>query len=203
MRISLLLVSALLITGCATAPAQPEFVTFALANRPLAESGQLKWSDYYLNLYRVGARSGMAVGQQSRVNDLISYAQQYERGSMTKDEFENRRRLAQIAGAEDAERAREMDQARWRAAAAAISATTSAQQNIIPYQIVPPAQMQGASNYQLQPVQTAGVTAMWTGKQHQVQTVTNQFGWSCEYNYAGRTFTRVFTTTCPSSVQVQ
>lgn len=47
------------------------------------------------------------------------------------------------------------------------------------------------------------VTAMWTGNQRQVQTVTNQSGWTCEYRYAGQTFWRTFIGTCPASIQVQ
>lgn len=51
------------------------------------------------------------------------------------------------------------------------------------------------------PAQAA--TAFWTGKQVSVQTVTYQMGWNCEYNYAGKTFWRVFIGSCPSSVEVQ
>ena len=46
-------------------------------------------------------------------------------------------------------------------------------------------------------------TAYWTGRQEQVQTVTYQMAWKCEYNYAGQTFWRVFQTSCPSSIEVQ
>lgn len=45
-------------------------------------------------------------------------------------------------------------------------------------------------------------TAFFTGQMHQVQTVTYQMAWSCQYNYAGRTFWRTFTGNCPSSVEV-
>ena len=34
-------------------------------------------------------------------------------------------------------------------------------------------------------------------------TVTYQQAWRCEYNYAGQTFWRVFTTSCPSSIEIQ
>lgn len=46
-------------------------------------------------------------------------------------------------------------------------------------------------------------TAVWTGKQEQVITVTYQIAWNCEYNYAGQTFWRVFQGSCPSSIEVQ
>jgi biopolymer transport protein ExbB/TolQ len=46
-------------------------------------------------------------------------------------------------------------------------------------------------------------TAYWTGRQEQVQTVTGQFVWKCEYNYNGQTFWYLFQTSCPSSVEIQ
>lgn len=46
-------------------------------------------------------------------------------------------------------------------------------------------------------------TAYFTGRQEQVQTVTYQYAWNCEYNYAGQTFWRVFKNSCPSSVEVE
>lgn len=46
-------------------------------------------------------------------------------------------------------------------------------------------------------------TAFWTGNMRQVQTVTYQIGWSCEYNYAGRTFWQTFIGSCPATVEVQ
>jgi hypothetical protein len=49
----------------------------------------------------------------------------------------------------------------------------------------------------------SAATAFWTGRMVQVQTVTYQMAWNCEYNYAGQTFWRVFKTSCPSSIEVQ
>jgi hypothetical protein len=46
-------------------------------------------------------------------------------------------------------------------------------------------------------------TAVWTGRQEQVQTVTHQWAWRCEYNYNGQKFWRLFRDSCPSSIQVQ
>lgn len=46
-------------------------------------------------------------------------------------------------------------------------------------------------------------TAFFTGKQHQVQTVTGKVVWECEYRYLNRTFTRLFETSCPGSVEVE
>jgi hypothetical protein len=47
------------------------------------------------------------------------------------------------------------------------------------------------------------VTAYFTGTQYQVQTVTYQIGWSCQYYYAGNYFYRTFLNYCPSFVEVQ
>jgi heme/copper-type cytochrome/quinol oxidase subunit 2 len=49
----------------------------------------------------------------------------------------------------------------------------------------------------------SAATAIWTGRQEQVQTVTYQWAWKCEYNYLGQTFWRIFQTSCPSSIEVQ
>lgn len=49
----------------------------------------------------------------------------------------------------------------------------------------------------------SAATAFFTGNSEMVQTVTFQAGWRCEYNYAGRTFWMVFTSFCPSTVEVQ
>ncbi len=46
-------------------------------------------------------------------------------------------------------------------------------------------------------------SAFWTGKQEQIQTVTYQMAWRCEYNYNGQMLYFVFKDRCPSSVQVQ
>ena len=46
-------------------------------------------------------------------------------------------------------------------------------------------------------------TAYFTGRQVQVQTITYQYGWNCEYRYAGRTFWQVFTGFCPTQIEIQ
>ena len=50
---------------------------------------------------------------------------------------------------------------------------------------------------------TFAATAFWTGRQEQVQTVTYQWAWKCEYNYNGQKFWRIFKMSCPSSVEVE
>lgn len=50
--------------------------------------------------------------------------------------------------------------------------------------------------------QAHAATAIWTGRQEQVQTVTYQWVWRCEYMYAGQKFWKLFQSSCPSSVEV-
>ncbi len=45
--------------------------------------------------------------------------------------------------------------------------------------------------------------ASFTGRAEQIQTVTYQTAWRCEYNLYGQTFWMVFRTWCPSTVEVQ
>ncbi len=54
-----------------------------------------------------------------------------------------------------------------------------------------------------QPFQPARLQAFWTGRMQQGQSVTGTFGFNCEYNYAGKTFWRMFSGSCPSSIDVQ
>ncbi|MDK6077915.1 hypothetical protein [Massilia varians] len=52
-------------------------------------------------------------------------------------------------------------------------------------------------------ISALSATAYFTGQQKQVQTVTYQYGWYCEYRYLTQTFWRTFVGTCPATVQVQ
>lgn len=61
---------------------------------------------------------------------------------------------------------------------------------------------QPAQQQSVQPF-TSAVQAFWTGQMRQAQSVTGVVGFNCEYNYAGRTFWRMFAGSCPSAVAVQ
>lgn len=57
---------------------------------------------------------------------------------------------------------------------------------------------------QYQPAQQGGARANWTGSSTIVQTITNQSGFECQYQYNGQYITRVFVgSSCPSSIQIQ
>ena len=88
--------------------------------------------------------------------------------------------------------------------AAMKQASESANANLSSYQIAPPVRLSDPEPLsQIAPLQSSGVTAYFTGKQRQTQTITNQYGWICEYRYASQTFWRTFVGSCPSSVQTQ
>lgn len=202
MRITAAIIFTMTLAGCVTGPSPQDvaYRAYVEQNKPLAEQGALKWSQYYTGLY--SRASSLPASDLNRLNDLISYAQKYESGAITKDQFDYHRRAATIASKADFEVAAERDRARRQAAAAAIIASMPKYEPST-YQIVQPQQQTYTTPILVAPLQKHGVTAYWTGKQEHVQTVTYQAGWKCEYNYAGRTFTRVFISTCPSSVQVE
>lgn len=45
-------------------------------------------------------------------------------------------------------------------------------------------------------------TAFWTGRQEQVQTVTYQYMWRCEYSYLGQYYYALFSGMCASSIDI-
>lgn len=107
----------------------------------------------------------------------------------------------QVASAQVQEQNAQNDRYRAALQAAAASLNTAPA-----YKVQQPASLSPVAPLQLAtaptiPAYTA--TAYFTGQQRQVQTVTYQSGWNCEYRYAGQTFWRTFVGSCPSSVQVQ
>lgn len=92
-----LLILVLLISGCATlntsvSPSE----SYANANLPLAKKGELKWSEYYLGLYKkLELESYINTGNQLvTCNELIDISKSYEASEITKDQFESKRRNA-------------------------------------------------------------------------------------------------------------
>lgn len=95
---SLAIILLLLLAGCVN-PAVKEIQDWSATNKPLVESGQMKWSDYYKEIYsrfeKLPNTAGKADGMQW-ANLLIQAAQLYESGAMSKDQFENFRRTVQV-----------------------------------------------------------------------------------------------------------
>lgn len=192
--------------GCATPhrasqpnPAISELQFYISSNKPRAESGAMKWSDYYAGLYDRHVAAGMPPELIQGVNQLWWNAQQYDKNAISKDEFEFKQRELRLQVTATARRLAAADEAQQQARTALALQMMQASQPR-PLTLAPIGS--SAPVLPAPPVQVTA-NAYWTGKQQQVQTVTYQSGWSCEYNYAGRTFWRTFVGTCPSSIQVQ
>lgn len=184
-----------LLTGCA-GPS----MRYAEQNKPLAERGKMKWSDYYKGLYDTSARAGESGQMLMRINTMILAAQSYEGGTLSKDQFEYFRRQAQAGQVVDDEIADQRRRAAFAAAAKNFNTNIASPQ--LPTQLAP-IQPAAVAPFQAASVPAATATAFFTGRQQQVQTVTYQSGWSCEYRYLSQTFWRTFVGACPSSVPVQ
>jgi len=75
------------------------------ANRPLAEQGKIKWSDYYTEMYD---RSNKITfpnkgATLERIATMIQVSKEYESGRISKDQFDHATRLAQAGQAKDDE----------------------------------------------------------------------------------------------------
>lgn len=93
----LLLIALLILSSCATtAPGKSQISIYVDTNKPLAESGQIKWSDYYLGLYDAASKETHPITGDalSVYNHLINKAKEYESNAITKDEFYSFRRDA-------------------------------------------------------------------------------------------------------------
>jgi hypothetical protein len=85
-----------LLAACGNSPVKD--VEFARAQR-----GELKWTEYYRSSFSKLAEASNRMNGKSfeleYLNKMIGYAQEYENGTITIAEFEEKRRLAQIARA--------------------------------------------------------------------------------------------------------
>jgi hypothetical protein len=97
------MLAVVLLSGCGVNPVN----TYAGTNRPLAEQGVIKWSDYYKGLYSSVANSNTPGRGRTmaRANVMIMAAISYEAGSITRDQFEYLRRDVQAGEASDSEQA--------------------------------------------------------------------------------------------------
>ena len=90
MKMILLVASVLLLAGC-THPAVREFNAWAETEKPRAKRGEIPWSQFYSDGYsrleKAPTISGKAEAME-RYSRAILFAQLYETGRITKDEFE-------------------------------------------------------------------------------------------------------------------
>ena len=90
---------ALALSGCAY-QAQNDFMKWRDTTKAAAQRGEVKWSDYYIEGFnrleplvnQPGVRSS-----RRAFAELIPVAQKYEAGQITKEEFENAKRMASVA----------------------------------------------------------------------------------------------------------
>ena len=93
--ILLILISALI--SCSTTPPIKSAQTiYGESNFPLVETGQMKWSDYYIGLYEsIASQPNYTTGDILKVIDSqIDAAKDYEGNKITKEAFESKRRKA-------------------------------------------------------------------------------------------------------------
>jgi hypothetical protein len=207
-----LVVFLLVISGCAGYPPQgpsPQMVElqqYISTQRPRAESGEIKWSQYYDYLQKLYVDAQMPYEAFKVINRLYNDARLCEDGRMSQEEFQNRRQIARGVLEEIRQREVRSEQERQQANIALAAQIMQSRPLIPPLQFTPMTSAKPqAPTTQLQTFQptATSVTAYWTGQQRQVQTVTYQSGWSCEYRYAAQTFWRTFVGTCPTTIQVQ
>ena len=98
MKKTIIALGLMVLSGCATFDEpriqQSANQTYVINNKPLAERGEIKWSDYYKGLYdTVNTEPRPTKGEFLLiVNDLIDSALSYENNKITKDEFASIRR---------------------------------------------------------------------------------------------------------------
>lgn len=98
-------VMAMVLAISACANPQLEDYTLWLQNaRVRAERGEMKWSEYYQGCFSrlVDVRSGVndRLSELEYYNTLIGYSQEYESGRLSKPEFDQKVRNAQLAHVE-------------------------------------------------------------------------------------------------------
>lgn len=88
---------ALALAGCAAQPSTEvaELRRYSAEVRPLAGT-TVKWSAYYEGLYARLLAAGAAADQLELANNAIRYAKEFEAGTLSAEEFDDRRRTLQI-----------------------------------------------------------------------------------------------------------
>lgn len=138
----LFLLLAFLLAGCG-AVEQRQAVrhaeTYIADKKPMAERGELAWSEYYKGLYNFLMWANAPGDTLGRVNEMTRVAQDYEAGKITKDEFDYRRRAVQ-AETRTADQTRAQQQAQASASQMAVAAQllqASGPRVIVPQPVAP------------------------------------------------------------------
>ena len=99
------LVTCCILLGCAHSGVQ-EIEAWAVATRPQAERGEIKWSDYYREMFQRISRGPNLVGKAAameRADVLASAALAFEKGEISRDDFESVRRQVAMSAQRDIE----------------------------------------------------------------------------------------------------
>ena len=94
----------LALSGCAN-QAKNDFVQWRDATQSAAKRGEVKWSDFYIEAFtRLGQISNQPGVMSARRGfaELIPISQKYEAGQITREEFDNARRMASVTSDERA-----------------------------------------------------------------------------------------------------
>ncbi len=90
----------LMLAACVSTQAN-DYGEWVKSGRARAEQGELKWSDYYQGCFsRLSASTNEVKGKAAQLEHyhlMISYALEFEKGKLSKPEFEEKVRLAEIA----------------------------------------------------------------------------------------------------------
>jgi hypothetical protein len=95
MRIASCLVGLILsaaLAGCATNPAAGNLQRYVATQKPRAEAGDIKWSEYFRGAYNLGLLANVPGDTLERLNNGIHSADLYESGAISKAEFDYQRR---------------------------------------------------------------------------------------------------------------
>lgn len=144
MGIALRYTAALLVSGaflgCATTnePAK-YFHTYVATQKPRAEAGEIKWSEYYRGAYSLAVAANASGETLALINESIRTADQYEAGEINQSQFEYRRRAISATQKEAADQHEQQAQMR---RAAAISMMAASLQNFQIHPVQPIAQPQ-------------------------------------------------------------
>lgn len=130
------IVLTVILCGCATPGRSPQaqaFEAYIAENRPKAEQGAMKWSAYFEGAYQHALETSQPGWYLRSIGHMIKSAREYEAGSITLDEFKDRRRAEQADNAEKRQVAAEKVQAERSARYAAAAAAYRPPTPLVPY----------------------------------------------------------------------
>jgi hypothetical protein len=101
------ILACLLLASCASRPSRQflDYQAYIQHQKPKAQAGDIKWSDYYKGLYDKAAAAGAPGWRLTGFNQASGMAMRYEAGEITKDQFDYEIRALKAADASAGEAA--------------------------------------------------------------------------------------------------